>query len=196
MFLFIYYFYLFIYLFIYLCNYIYLFFRTGKKFYCSRCRIHVYGSEALARHRESHTSSPSSEPGPSGIQPVVEQSDPSADQVDPSQEQMGGAEEVLYQIELSRVRLFARSAATESTYKVRFNNDWQGRRLRDIELQLRRLFEDLLARVREIINQNDLLRVTLRHDGLNHAVVVPLQAAGDLNVEKMLSRTFYRAKRI
>ena len=132
----------------------------------------------MARHSESHIVSPSSEPGPSGVLPVVELCDPSDVQVDPPQEQMGGAEEVPYRIELSGVRPFARSAATESTYRVRFKEQWQGRRLRDIQQQLRRLFEDLLARARENVNQNDLLRVVLRHDGLNHAVVVPLQAAG------------------
>ena len=108
--------------------------------------------------------------------------EPSTVRIDPAQEQVGSAEEAPYRIELTGTRRFARTAATESTYKARFNDEWQGRLLSDMERQLRRLFEDLLARAREAVNDNDLLRVVIRHDALSHAVVVPLQAAGNLNV--------------
>ena len=102
--------------------------------------------------------------------------------------QVGGAEEPPYRIELAGTRRFARAVAVEKTYKVRFNDQWQGRRLGDLRRQLHRLFEQLLVRARDGINDNDLLRVVIRHDALNHAIVVPLQAAGDMNVEKILSK--------
>lgn len=46
----------------------------------------------------------------------------------------------------------------------------------------------MLARAREGINANDLLRVVIRHHVLNHAIVVPLQKVEEMNVEKILDK--------
>jgi hypothetical protein len=45
-----------------------------------------------------------------------------------------------------------------------------------------------LTRSREGINDNDLIRIIVRHDALNQAVVVPLQKAREMTVEKILDK--------
>ena len=183
-------------------------FRAGKKFYCARCKVNVSGAEAFNRHKATHISHPpeavsvtsgSPQVGPSGVQtyqpnagtfgsPQAGPSGVQTHQPHGRPVQVGGADPDPYIIERSGVRTFARSAATETTYRVRFNEQWQGRRLADLRRQLHRLFEDLLARGREGVNDNDLLRVILRHEALNNAVVVPMQAAGAMNVDKIMSK--------
>jgi len=97
-------------------------------------------------------------------------------------------EEPPYRIELSGVRRFARATATESTYRVRFNDQWQGRRLRELRRQLYRMFEDVLERARVGLEDNDLVRVIIRHGALNHAVVIPLREVGEADVETILQK--------
>lgn len=99
-----------------------------------------------------------------------------------------GYGEAPYTIERAGTRKFAKSVATETTYKVKFNDLWQGRRLNDLLGQLHRLFEELLAGAREGINDNDLLRVVIRHNGLNHAVVIPLISSEELTVQRILDK--------
>jgi len=172
--------------------------------------VSVSGSEAFNRHKATHASAQAGAPppeavvvthqaGPSGVQayqpnagtsgsPQAGPSGVQAFQINAGPAQVGGADPDPYVIERSGVRTFARSAATETTYRVRFNDQWQGRRLVDLRRQLYRLFEDLLARGRQGVADNDLLRVVIRHEALNHAVVVPIQAAGGMNVDKIMSK--------
>ena len=48
--------------------------------------------------------------------------------------------------------------------------------------------EDLLARARERIKDNNLLQVVIHHDSLNHTVVVPLLVEGDMSFDKMMTK--------
>lgn len=100
-------------------------------------------------------------------------------------DQVGRSEEP-YRIECTGTRKFSKRVAIGTTYKVKFNDQWRGRRLVDLHREQHDLFEDLLNRAREGINDDDLLRVVIRHDALNHAVVVPLIVARAMNVEKIL----------
>ena len=130
----------------------------------------------------------------SGSQNTPEDTD--VDPMSPVQQPMDvdvqiGYGETPYIIERAGTRKFAKSVATETTYKVKFNDLWQGRRLNDLLRQLHRLFEDLLTRAREGINDNDLLRVVIRHNGLNHAVVIPLISSEELTVQRILDKPLW-----
>ena len=120
--------------------------------------------------------------GPSGLQ------DPDKPEVSAPNNDQIGAGHVPYIIDHSGTRTFAKTAAIEKTYRVRFNDQWRGRRLTELKRQLYRLFEDLLAKARQDINDNDHLRIIIRHQALNQAAVVPFQAAGEMNVNKILDK--------
>lgn len=112
------------------------------------------------------------------------------DQISPVEavnEQIDRGED-LYTIEHTGTRTFAKTAATEYTYKVKFNDQWQGQRLVDIMDQLNRLFIDLLNIARQNIHDDDLLIVIIRHPTLNNAVVIPLTRSRDLNVQTILDK--------
>lgn len=46
----------------------------------------------------------------------------------------------------------------------------------------------MLSRARESAFSNDRMRVDIRHDGLKQSVVIPLQQAEEVTVEKFLSK--------
>lgn len=166
-------------------NVCYFFFnRTGKKFYCNKCKTTVIGYNEYQSHREAHLRIRNSTEEPVAGPSHYESAFPDMSTVN---EQTGGGEDS-YRIECTGTRKFARSAATETTYKVKLNDQWQGRRLTDLKSQLHDLFKNLLTRAREGINDNDLMRVVIKHDALNHAIVVPLMMAGEMNVEKILDK--------
>jgi len=182
-----------------------IFFRAGKTFYCARCKSKFSGANAFNRHKETHASGspqdgahqPEAVAGTSGMQleGCLPQAGTSGMQFEGCLPeagsfavQVGGADVDPYRIERSGVRGFAGTAATETTYRVRFNDQWREERLADLRRQFNRLFQDLLDRGREGVADNDLLRVIIRHDALNHAVVIPLQAAGEMNVDKIMSK--------
>ena len=71
---------------------------------------------------------------------------------------------------------------------MRFNDQWRGQRLSDLRRQLYGMFEELLRRAREGLNDNDAMRLIIRHQALNHAVVIPLQEAIRFSVEQILER--------
>ena len=165
-------------------------FRSGKSFYCARCRRVFSTYLDYSRHRETHALPPVPAPATSG--PSRQGIYLTSDEIETSEAmdvQVGGADNPpAYRIELSGVRRFARATATESTYRVRFNDQWQGRRLMDLRRQLYRMFEEVLQRARMGLEDNDLVRVIIRHDALNHAVVIPLREVDDADVETILQK--------
>ena len=58
----------------------------------------------------------------------------------------------------------------------------------ELNHRLRGLFDEVLERAREGVADNDLLRVVIRHEALNHAVVIPLQAADEMNADKIMAQ--------
>lgn len=113
-------------------------------------------------------------------------------ETDPSEDipmvSQSGAGEVPYIIQHTGTRTFAKLAATEFTYKVKFDDQWRGRRLIDLRDRLHRMFSDLLERARQDIQDDDLLTIIIRHPALNHAIVIPLTRSGDLTVQKILDK--------
>ncbi|KAL4239646.1 hypothetical protein ACF0H5_000453 [Mactra antiquata] len=170
--------------------------KHGKTHVCQRCNLKFRSYDAYVSHRMTHRSTPPQDnetAGPSGMRSShVNPNHPRSSATQPSidDDSQGGYGEIeTYSIKRTGTRQFARSAATETTYKIIFNDQWQGKRLVDVRQQLNNLFEDLLVHARQDTNDNDLLRVVIRHHALNHPIVVPLQAAGGVSATTILSKT-------
>ena len=81
-----------------------------------------------------------------------------------------------YFIRKRETRTFKRNLARDTTFKVKFNDQWRGDRLKDIHDKLHDMFNDVLSQARG--HDADLGRVVL-----NHPIVVPLQSWESLNAD-------------
>ena len=63
-----------------------------------------------------------------------------------------------------------------------------GQRLRDLHHELHRMFSRVLQQARVGISANDLIRIIVRHDNLNHTIVVPLMAADIMSVAIIMEK--------
>ena len=102
--------------------------------------------------------------------------------------QVGTGDEEFFHIEKTGERQFASRVATESTYKVRFHDEWRNRRLADVRDGLHAMFDAVLERAREGLAPNDLARVVLRHEALHHPVVIPLQEADRIDADVVMGQ--------
>lgn len=82
-------------------------------------------------------------------------------------------------------RTFKKNWVRDTTFKVKFNEQWQGNKLMDIQNNMHDMFEDLLSQARG--HDADLGRVVISHPSLNNAIVVPLQAWETLNADVVMS---------
>lgn len=78
-----------------------------------------------------------------------------------------------YYVWKKQVKTYKTTLAKDTTYKVKFNNNWNGENLRDIYKKLHEMFEDVLHLARG--HNADLGRVVLNHPDLINPIVVPLQ---------------------
>ena len=101
--------------------------------------------------------------------------------------QIGGAD-LPYLIEKTGERRFAKATAIEKTYRVRFNTQWRGERLRELRRQLYDMFDEVVNQGRQGLNDNDLMRIIIRHSDLHHPIVIALQAAQLLNAEMIMQK--------
>ena len=85
-------------------------------------------------------------------------------------------------------RTFIKNGAVDTCYQVKFDDQWQGQKLGNIKKQLHNMFEDILQQARGELDDQDLGRVIIHHNGLNQNVVVPLQKLGDLNAEVVMEK--------
>lgn len=90
-----------------------------------------------------------------------------------------------YFIWKSDTRTFKKNWVRDTTFKVKFNEQWRGNKLMDIQNNLHDMFEDLLSQARG--HDADLGRVVISHPSLNNAIVVPLQAWETLNADVVMS---------
>lgn len=88
-----------------------------------------------------------------------------------------------YEIHLTGTRVFAKNNAVNKTYRVKFNDQLQGRKLIDLHSELSSMFDDLLGHAKRGIDANDLAVVIVDHDGLNDSIVVPLQQADQVTAD-------------
>ena len=70
-------------------------------------------------------------------------------------------------------RVFKKNMAKDTTYKIKFNDQWKGDKLADISDKLHDMFDDVLNQARG--HDADLGRVVIHHSSLNDPIVVPLQ---------------------
>lgn len=152
------------------------------------------GYEAYSIHQQGHATSARGDdqrPGPSLLQDGLTLNHDkfqTGSASSTAQTVQVGSGDDPYKIERAGVRTFASTAATETTYRLRFNNQWKGRKIGDTFQQLHHLFEDLLTRARQNTLPNDRLRVVIRHNGLNQSVLVPLQPANEVTAKKILHK--------
>lgn len=81
-------------------------------------------------------------------------------------------------------RTFKKNLARDTTFKVKFNEQWRGDKLIDIQNKLHNMFDDLLSQARG--HDADLGRVVLSHPSLNNPIVVPLQPWEMLNADTVM----------
>ena len=81
-------------------------------------------------------------------------------------------------------RTFKKNFARDTTFKVKFNEQWRGDKLIDIQNKLHNMFDDLLSQARG--HDADLGRVVLGHPSLNNPIVVPLQSWEKLNADVVM----------
>ena len=105
-----------------------------------------------------------------------------------SDNQIGGNGGKPYRIKKTGERRFAKSVTIEKTYKVRFDNQWRGERVRELRAELRQMFDDVIERSQEGLNDNDLMRIIIRDDILNQPIVVPLQPADEMRADKVMEK--------
>jgi hypothetical protein len=49
---------------------------------------------------------------------------------------------------MSGQKTFSKNLARETTYKIKFRDTWGGKKMRDIQVELRNKFDDILNRAR------------------------------------------------
>ena len=103
----------------------------------------------------------------------------------PSTLQQGGNDEP-YIFRQVRQRTFAKNNAVETTYKVKFNDQWQGDKLANILERIDNMFEDILREAMEEKTGNDLGRVIIHHNALDNPIIVPLRPLEELNASTIM----------
>lgn len=103
--------------------------------------------------------------------------------------QLGGGDddeaEKPYFIWKKETRTYKTKLARDTTFKVKFNDQWRGDKLIDIYDKLHGMFDDVLSQARG--HDADLGRVVLSHPNLNNSIVVPLQSWEKLNADTVMS---------
>lgn len=90
-----------------------------------------------------------------------------------------------YYIWKKESRTFKKNTATETTFKLKFNEQWTGEKLINIYEKVHGMFDDVLAEAKG--DDSDLGRVVIQHPKLNNAIVVSLRKWGDLNTNTVMS---------
>ncbi|VDI45068.1 Hypothetical predicted protein [Mytilus galloprovincialis] len=103
-----------------------------------------------------------------------------------SEEEGYGAEpeENPYLFRRSGQKTFSKNLAKETTYKVKFNDTWKGKKLRNLKKELENMFDDVLNKAKG--NDNDLGRVIISHPELNDSIVVPLDKWSNINSQRVM----------
>ncbi|CAC5412404.1 unnamed protein product [Mytilus coruscus] len=104
-----------------------------------------------------------------------------------SQRGYGATDESLpYIFEKTGEKTFSKNLAKEMTYKIKFNDQWKGKKIRDILKEVRGMFDDVLNRARGN-NESDLGRVIVTRPDLNNATVVPLDKWSNIDSKRVMT---------
>ena len=101
--------------------------------------------------------------------------------------QWGGAADEPYTFKRINQRTYGRNVV-DTTYRVKFNEEWRGEKLLDLHQQVTQMFEDVLTRARGDLSDEDLGRIVINHDGLDNPIVVPLKRWGKLNAAEVMTK--------
>ena len=80
-----------------------------------------------------------------------------------------------YMFRKKRERTFAKNGAIDTSFEVKFTDQFQNKKLSEIHDDLHKLFDDVLNEVRQGALGNSLGRVIIEHKGLSNPIVVPLR---------------------
>ncbi|XP_041361018.1 uncharacterized protein LOC121377177 [Gigantopelta aegis] len=83
-------------------------------------------------------------------------------------------------------RTHKKTSAVDTTYDIKFDEQWKGKKLKDLHHDLHAMFEDVLKEATIDLQGSDLGRVIVHHDALNSPIVVPLQPLSELNADVIL----------
>ena len=121
-------------------------------------------------------------PGTSSSEPV-----PSTSQSSSASEESESNGTPGYQLIKRRERVFAKNKAKDTSYEVKLNPKWEGKKLKNLHEELRDMFNDVLQRARGQLANNDLGRVVIHHEGLDAPIVVPPRPLENLNADTVMS---------
>ncbi|KAK3100662.1 hypothetical protein FSP39_023320 [Pinctada imbricata] len=91
-----------------------------------------------------------------------------------------------YIVENTKQRTFKKTLATDTSFKVKFNEQWQGEKLRDLTGELHDMFDDVLSQARG--HNADLGRVVIEHPSLSDPIVVPLQPWENIDADEVMDQ--------
>ncbi len=87
-------------------------------------------------------------------------------------------------------KTYAKSGATDTSYEIKFNDQWAGNKLIDLHSDLNDMFDDVLQEVAGNLPDGALDghmgRVIIKHQGLDGAIIVPLQPLAQLNAQSIM----------
>ncbi|XP_041350680.1 uncharacterized protein LOC121369694 [Gigantopelta aegis] len=84
------------------------------------------------------------------------------------------------------VRIHKKTKAVDTTYELKFKDQWKGKKLKHLHNDLHDMFQDVLEEATLGLEGRDIGRVILHHDALNSPIVVPLQPLAELNADVIL----------
>ena len=91
-----------------------------------------------------------------------------------------------YRIESRGSKSFKGKVIKETTYDIKFLDEWQGTGLKDIKKDLDLMFRDVISRGAHDFDQNDLARLYINHPKLNHAIIVKPRPLQDLKSDVIM----------
>lgn len=126
----------------------------------------------------------SPQPGPSGINHKTSSSQHTPSGIHQTGQGLPNNDPKPYTYGMKRQRVFAKNKAIDTTYQIKFNDQWKGDKLKDINDQLHHMFDDVLNNMRG--KPSDLGRVVVHHGSLKNPIVVPLQPWEKLDSQTVL----------
>ena len=97
------------------------------------------------------------------------------------------AEEPAFKIRRRRVRVFIKNKAIDSTYAIKFNEKWRGRKLSHLNRELRGLFQQIVSELRRLLPHTDLGRIVIHHPNLQNSIIVSLRTLDKLTVDAIMA---------
>ena len=81
-------------------------------------------------------------------------------------------QEKSYTIKNRRSKSFKGNVIKETTYSVKFNDQWRGLQVKNVTSDLESMFSDILDEGKKDFDIQDVARMYINHPRLNHAIIV------------------------